>query len=164
MYDPYAFTMFLRRSAPGFSRLGAPRKLRDPSDLDSMRKGKFGITKTKDEIIEEHSLVMQKVYQRIFIAVAAAVVAGYAFFVVLETGSETYLMVAMAMVAWAMYKWWHSAAAYSNYQQFEFRPIMVPIEDLREPSLNPAWLSGNEPTFKVGPDDGKNANLPMPKD
>src|SRR3989344_3388694 len=155
MYDPYSFTLFLRRSAPGFSRLGAPRKLRDTCDLDKLRSGKFGMTKTKDEIIEEHSLVMQKVYQRIFLAVAAAVVAGYAFFVVLETGSETYLMVAMAAVAWAMYKWWHSAAAYSNYQEFEMRPIMVPIEDLREPSINPHWLTGKEPTFKVdGPAPG----------
>src|SRR3989344_1420812 len=97
MYDPYAFTMLLRKSAPGFSRIGAPRKLRDTSDLDKLRNGKFGITKTKDEIIEEHSFVMQKVYQRIFIAVAAAVVAGDAFFVVLETGRETYLMAAMGM-------------------------------------------------------------------
>ncbi len=145
---PYSVAMALRKVAPGFKRLGAPRKLRDTYDLEKMRNRKFEVTKTKDEIVEEHSWIMSKVYNRIFLAIVASIVGAYAFFMVLDTGSEMYLLVAMAVIGWAMYKWWHAAAAYSNYQEFELRPIMIPIEDLREQSINPYWLSGKEPTFK----------------
>ena len=31
---------------------------------------------------------------------------------------------------YAMYKWWKSGATYSNWQQFEMRPVLVPVEDV----------------------------------
>lgn len=148
MYDPYTFTMFLRRSAPGFTRLGAPTKIRDPYGPEQMRKKNLSMVKTKDELIEEHSLIMQRVYQRSVLGIISAIIGAYAFYNVLFSGSEVYLIAAMVAVAWGSYKWWHAAAAYSNFQEFEMRPILVPIEDIREPSMIPSWLSGKEPTFE----------------
>ncbi len=155
MYDPYMFTMFLRKAAPGFTRLGAPTKVRDEYGPEQMRKKNLAIVKTKDELLEEHSLVMQKVYQRSVLGLLAVIVGAYAFYNVLFTGSEVYLMAAMAAVGWGMYKWWHAAAAYSNYQEFEMRPILVPVEDIREPSVIPHWLSGKAPAFEIQADHPK---------
>ncbi|HLC38273.1 MAG TPA: hypothetical protein VJI71_02360 [Candidatus Norongarragalinales archaeon] len=149
MYDPYAFSMSLRSWAPGFKRLGAPTKIRDTYGPKEMREKKFAVTKTKDEIVEEHSLVMQRVYQRCVLSIAAFAVGAYLFFMTLATGSETYLMASMVAIAWASYKWWHGAAAYSNWQEFELRPLLVPVEDIREPAAIPHWLTGKEPSFTI---------------
>jgi len=147
--------MFLRKWAPGFKRLGAPTKIRDHYGPEEMRKKQFSLVKTKDEIVEEHSLVMAQVYKRIVLSAMALIVGAYAFFQVLATGSEFYLIVSMVAVAWAMYKWWHSAAAYSNWQEFEMRPILVPIEDIREPQVIPHWLTDKEPVFKAAEEKAK---------
>ncbi|MFH1056711.1 MAG: hypothetical protein V1717_02875 [Candidatus Micrarchaeota archaeon] len=149
MYDPYTFSMSLRKFAPGFRRLGAPLKVRDTYSLDDMRNKKFAVTKTKDEIVEEHALVMARVYKRSALAVLAAIVGLFLFYQVLLTGSEMYLMASMLVFGWALYKWWHGSAAYSNWQEFEMRPLLVPVEDIREPATIPHWLTGKEPSFKI---------------
>ncbi|HIH20052.1 TPA: hypothetical protein HA244_02180 [Candidatus Micrarchaeota archaeon] len=147
VYKPYEFTMFLRKAAPGFSRIGKPTKLRDPYGPQQLKDKKFVQTKTKDEIVEEHSHVMEIVYKRVFQAILGALVGAFLVFQLLQSGSETYLLAAIGATAGAMYKWWHASAAYSNYQQFELRPILVPIEDIREPAIVPHWLTGKEPQF-----------------
>ena len=113
-----------------------------------MKDRKFVLVKTKDEIVEEHANVMEVVYKRIITSLLVAAIGIYLLFMFLSSGSEFYLLATIFAVSYAMYKWWHGGAAYSNYQQFEMRPILVPIEDLREPSIIPHWLTGKPPTFK----------------
>ena len=150
VYEPYEFAMFLRKMAPGFKRLGAPTKVHDTYSPEKMKDKKFSMVKTKDEIVEEHSEVMVKVYKRCATAALVFLVGIYLVYQLLLTGSEMYLLAAMVAIAWAMYKWWHAGAGYSNYQEFEMRPILVPVEDIREPSIIPYWMTGKEPTFQTG--------------
>ncbi len=150
MYEPYTFSMFLRHYAPGFRRLGEPIKVRDPYSAQHIRDKKFTLAKTKDEIVEEYSLVLRKTYNRTALGVAAWIVGGWAFLQTAATGSDFYLLASVAAIAWGSYKFWHAGAAYSNYQEFELRPILVPIEDMREPSMNPHWLTGKpQPKIEV---------------
>ncbi|MEM0475516.1 MAG: hypothetical protein QW343_01855 [Candidatus Norongarragalinales archaeon] len=150
MYEPYTFSMFLRHYAPGFRRLGEPIKVRDAYGPQHIRDKKFTLAKTKDEIVEEYSLVLQTTYKRTALGVAAWMVGAWALLQVVATGSDFYLMLAMVGIAWGSYKFWHAGAAYSNYQEFELRPILVPIEDVREPSMTPHWLTGKpKPTIEV---------------
>ncbi len=159
-YEPYTFSMFLRKTMPGFRRLGAPTKIRDTWGPQQMREKKFNITKTKDEVVEEYSLILQAVYKRTALAIAAWIVGGWAFLQLVATGGDTYLIASIVAIAWGSYKFWHAGAAYSNYQEFELRPILVPIEDMREPSMTPHWLTGKpQPKIEVakvvGKPDGK---------
>jgi hypothetical protein len=150
MYEPYTFSMFLRHYAPGFRRLGEPTKIRDAYGPQQMRDKKFTIAKTKDEVIEEYSLVLQNVYKRTALGAMAWIVGAFAFFQVASTGSEVYLTLSAVAIAWGSYKFWHAGAAYSNYQEFELRPILLPIEDMREPSMTPHWLTGKpQPKIEV---------------
>lgn len=151
VYDAYEFMMTLRKGAPGFARLGQPRKLRDPYSFQQMKDKKFVQAKTKDEIVEEHAHVVSETYKRTVNALLSFTVGVFFLFQLLASGSEFYLLGAMAAFAYAMYKWWHSSACYSNYQQFEMRPILVPIEDIREPGITPYWLTGKKPTFTAVP-------------
>jgi len=135
--------------------LGAPTKVGDKSSPQKLKEQKLSMVKTKDEIIEEHSHVMEKVYKRITTAALVFIVGLYFVFQLLATGGEMYLLAAMVAIGWSMYKWWHAAAAYSNYQEFELRPMLVPVEDIREPSIIPYWMTGKEPSFKLKPEEGK---------
>ncbi len=142
MYEPYTFSMFLRNYAPGFRRLGNPTKIRDPYGPQQVRDKKFTLAKTKDEVVEEYSIVLQATYKRTVLGVAAWIVGGWAFLQTMASGSDVFLALSAVAVAWGSYKFWHAGAAYSNYQEFELRPILMPIEDMREPSMTPYWLSG----------------------
>ncbi len=143
-YEPYSFSMFLRGYMPGFRRLGAPTKIRDTFSVQQFKDKKFNIAKTKDEVVEEYSLILQATYKRTALGVAAWVVGAWAFFQLTATGNEVYLIASIIGIAWGSYKFWHAGAAYSNYQEFEMRPILVPIEDMREPSMTPYWMTGKD--------------------
>jgi hypothetical protein len=151
MYEPYTFSMFLRHYAPGFRRLGNPTKIRDKYGPEQIREKKFTLAKTKDEVVEEYSLILQTTYKRTALGIAAWIVGAWAFLEVVATGSDLYLAIAAVAIAWGSYKFWHAGAAYSNYQEFEMRPILLPIEDMREPSMTPHWLTGKpQPKIEVG--------------
>jgi hypothetical protein len=130
-YAPeYGTITLLRSYAPGFSRLGQPIPVDSPYNLDMFRKNQFELSKTKGEVIKEYYHVMGFVWQRITLALLAAVVGIYFFFQMLAGGGVTYLLAAMLFCSYALYKYWHSGAAYSNWQEFEMRPMLVPIENI----------------------------------
>ncbi|MCX6767110.1 MAG: hypothetical protein NTY90_00040 [Candidatus Micrarchaeota archaeon] len=130
MYNPYDMDYVLRHAAPGFSRLGSPVKLADRVTHDQLRKHNFEIAKTKAEIVQEYYGVMGHTYRHLTKSLAAGAIAVYCIFQLAASGGTMFLAGSMLSTAMAMYWWWRSGAAYSNWQEFEMRPLLMPIEDI----------------------------------
>lgn len=132
-YDPRDTELFLRDYAPGFSRMGKPRYVEDTTSNEHFKKhgpNAYEISKNKSEIIHEYGLIMKLVYWRVFKALIGSIIALYCIMGVLSGAGALYVAGGMLAVAYSMYWWWHSGAAYSNWQEFEMRPILLPIEDV----------------------------------
>jgi len=130
MYNPHDIDWTLRHFAPGFSRLGSPIAMGDKVTRDQFVKHNYEVGKTKAEVVGEYYGVMNKVYSHVSKALIAGTIAAFCIFQVAATGGTMFVAGAMISTAYAMYWWWKSGAAYSNYQEFEMRPLLVPIEDI----------------------------------
>lgn len=130
MYNPHDVDWTLRHFAPGFSRLGAPMKMGDRVTKDQFIKHNYEVGKTKAEIVGEYYGVMGHVYGHVTKSLIAGTIAAFCIFQVAATGGHMFVAGGMVSTAMAMYWWWRSGAAYSNYQEFEMRPVLLPIEDI----------------------------------
>lgn len=131
VYNPHAVDRFLRRFTPGYGRLGIPKHVGDKSSLKHLQEHKYEIAKTKAEVVDEYYHVMHFVYERTTKALIAGMVAVYFYFQLFLGGGGSFnLFVAMLATAYSMYYWWHAGAAYSNWQEFEMRPVLMPIENI----------------------------------
>jgi hypothetical protein len=121
----------LRSFAPGFSRLGSPIPVADKSSADHLRKHNYELAKTKAEVIGEYQFVLKKTYEAVTKAVVSAAAAVYCIVqVATGGGGVTFVYGGMLATMAAVYYWWRSGAAFSNWQEFEMRPILLPIEDI----------------------------------
>ncbi len=131
VYTPGSPDGFLRTFAPGFSRLGSPIPVGDKSSPEHLRKHNYEIVKTKAEIIGEYQYVLKKTYEAVAKAFVSAAVAVYCVVqVATGVGGVAFVYGGMLATMAAVYYWWRSGAAYSNWQEFEMRPILLPIEDV----------------------------------
>jgi len=130
MYNPYHIDWALRHAAPGFSRLGSPVPLADSVTKEQLRKHQYEIAKTKAEVVQEYYGVMGHVYRHVTKSLLAGAIAVYCIFNVAVAGGPLFLAGAMISTAFSMFWWWRSGAAYSNWQEFEMRPLLLPIEDI----------------------------------
>jgi len=129
----YGLDTTLRAVAPGFHRLSQPQHVKYPFSMETLKaEHDYDIVKNKAEIIDEHRAVMHKVYNCMTKAALALVFGLYAGMILLNGGGSTWLALTMVAVAYAMYYWWKGGAAYSNWQEFEFRPVLLPVEDIRK--------------------------------
>ncbi len=130
-FDPYAFDTSLRQYAPGFNLLGKPTALRGEAAIKEWKDTEFTAVKSKAEVIEDHAKVMRGVYQLVSKAILAGLVGLYCLYTLLTGfGSQLYVLGAMIGFSYAGYAWWASSAKYSNWQEFEHRPLFVPLEDI----------------------------------
>ena len=143
VYNPHAVDNVLRRFTPGYGRLGKPRPLGDKSGFEHLRQHKYEIAKTKAEVVDEYYHVMGFVYERVWKSGIAALVAIYFYVQISMVGGSFNLFAAMAATAYAMYYWWHAGAAYSNWQEFELRPLLMPIEDIGKEQENSGGGGGH---------------------
>jgi hypothetical protein len=130
MYNPHDVDWTLRHFAPGFRRLRSPVAMGDTVSREQFVKHNYEAGKTKAEVVGEYYGVMGRVYSQITKSLLAGAIAAYCIFQVAATGGSLFVAGAMISTAYAMYWWWSSGAAYSNYQEFEMRPLLMPIEDI----------------------------------
>jgi len=131
VYTTGSLDAFFRTFMPGFSRLGSPIPVGDKSSADHLRKHNYEIVKTKAEVIGEYQFVLKKTYEAVVKSLVSAAAAVYCIVqVATGVGGATFVYGGMLATMAAVYYWWRSGAAYSNWQEFEMRPILLPIEDI----------------------------------
>ncbi|MFH1107219.1 MAG: hypothetical protein V1787_04960 [Candidatus Micrarchaeota archaeon] len=138
VYNPWNIDGFFRHYTPGYGRLSTPKGIGDTTSFEQLRQHKYEIAKTKSEIVQEYYHVMGFVFERIVKASLALLVAAYFFMQLLASGGSFNLFACMVAFAWAMFKWWHGGAAYSNWQELEMRPLLMPTENLATENDSPS--------------------------
>ncbi|MFH0835720.1 MAG: hypothetical protein V1834_00995 [Candidatus Micrarchaeota archaeon] len=128
-YGTYYPETFLRSYAPGFKRLGHPTPVADTSSPQHLREHKYEIAKTKAEVVGEYHYVMTKVSERVVKSVFGLLASGYCALQAMAGGGQMFALGFLGFLGLAVYWWWHAGAAYSNWQEFEMRPVLMPIEN-----------------------------------
>ena len=100
----------------------------------------YRVDKTKREIVDEYSQIVELTIDRMAKAVAEGVLAIACVYLTLRFG-VIFSLPAAVIGAKAMYDWWQGGADYSNYQEFERRPILVPLEDVSQPGKGSGSLA-----------------------
>lgn len=148
IWNPYAFAAWLRKHDPHYKRIGIPKRLNDTSSFDELKKGKHYIMKTKAEIVDEYYQMATKLYNeyaKFTMSGAAGLLCSY---LALTGGGFVFAVPAMLFLGWAVFWYWRTGATFSNWSQFEMRPLMVPVEDVSKENRNRGRLIAggfNEP-------------------
>lgn len=125
-----AFEQAMRKYVPIMNKLGQSPIVGDQTSLKHLKDHKLSLVRTKGEMIREYSHWMRKVHKNFTIAVLSGLVAFEFGFEILNGNITSFTVAGITIAtAFAMYKWWRSGADYSNWQQFEMRPMLMPIED-----------------------------------
>ncbi|MFH1780002.1 MAG: hypothetical protein ABH803_02565 [Candidatus Micrarchaeota archaeon] len=129
-YTRYYPEGFLRSFAPGFSRLSQPKHFNYPVKVDELRKN-HEVIKTKAELVSEYHQVMLKVNAN-FIKSGLAGMATLFFLAGLLDGATGQLnsLAFIGSLCLAVFWYWQAGATYSNWQEFEMRPVLMPVEDI----------------------------------
>ncbi len=127
----YDLETFIRAALPGFRNIGPAPVMEDTTSLKHIKEHKYEIARTKGELIREYGGWMKKVQFHTMVGVASF---GASLFFIWDVmngaGGTTSVALATALVSYGMYKWWKGGATYSNWQQYEMRPVLMPTEDI----------------------------------